>query len=81
MNQKSIFIGAVALLAAVFALGVMFYQNQSAEQKTQATVQNRNALVRFHSPTLGPDNAPVHIVEFFDPACEGYRAFYPFLRN
>lgn len=36
--------------------------------------------VRFYSPTLGPANAKVHLVEFLDPACEGCRAFYPFVK-
>src|SRR3989344_1543117 len=34
-------------------------------------------LVRDHSPVIGPRNAPVTIVEFFDPSCEACRAFYP----
>jgi len=37
--------------------------------------------VRPHTPTLGPANAKVHLVEFLDPACEGCRAFYPFVKE
>ncbi|MFO1305623.1 MAG: thioredoxin domain-containing protein [Burkholderiales bacterium] len=37
--------------------------------------------VRPHTPTLGPANAKVHLVEFFDPACEGCRAFYPIVKD
>ncbi|MFS8328883.1 thioredoxin domain-containing protein, partial [Vreelandella titanicae] len=33
--------------------------------------------MRSHSPILGREDAPVTIVEFFDPACEACRAFYP----
>ncbi|MGE0531816.1 MAG: DsbA family protein [Hyphomonadaceae bacterium] len=33
--------------------------------------------VRQHSPVIGPASARVTIVEFFDPACEACRAFYP----
>ncbi len=40
-----------------------------------------NRLTRFHSPVFGPSNAPVTIVEFFDPACETCRAFYPIVKN
>lgn len=36
---------------------------------------------RAHSPSLGPVNAPVTIVEFFDPACEACRAFYPYVKE
>jgi protein-disulfide isomerase len=34
-------------------------------------------MIRSHSPTLGPAQAPVVIVEFLDPACETCAAFYP----
>jgi protein-disulfide isomerase len=30
---------------------------------------------------MGPADAPVHIVEFLDPACEGCRAFYPIVKD
>lgn len=39
------------------------------------------ALIRMHSPSLGKNDAPVVIVEFFDPACEACRAFYPFVKE
>lgn len=37
--------------------------------------------VRPYTPTLGPANAKVHLVEFLDPACEGCRAFYPIVKE
>jgi protein-disulfide isomerase len=37
--------------------------------------------VREHSPVIGPANARVTIVEFFDPACEACRAFYPIVHE
>lgn len=42
---------------------------------------DRSVLVRFHSPSLGFAGAKVEIVEFFDPACEGCRAMYPFVKQ
>jgi protein-disulfide isomerase len=38
-------------------------------------------LVRPHSPVLGARNAPVTVVEFFDPACEACRAMYPRVKD
>lgn len=81
MKQKTIFIATAVLLVVAFALGVQFYKSQKSEQASQATAQNQASLVRSHSPTLGNANAPVHIVEFFDPACEACRAFYPFVKE
>lgn len=40
-----------------------------------------NVYVRRHSPVIGPPNAPVTIVEFFDPSCEACRAFYPIVKQ
>ncbi|MFN3463304.1 MAG: DsbA family protein [Terricaulis sp.] len=40
-----------------------------------------NVYVRRHSPVIGPANAPVTIVEFFDPSCEACRAFYPIVKQ
>ena len=38
-------------------------------------------MVRPHSPLLGSADAPVVIVEFFDPACETCAAFYPIVKQ
>ncbi|MBX3611286.1 MAG: thioredoxin domain-containing protein [Hydrogenophaga sp.] len=58
--------------------------NQSAPSGSTADGQAQpadNRLIRFHSPVFGPSTAPVTIVEFFDPACETCRAFYPIVKN
>lgn len=81
MKQKTIFIGAVLILGLAFFFGLRMYNSHQNEQAAQTVTQNQQALVRFHSPSQGPANAPVHIVEFLDPACEGCRAFYPFVKE
>jgi protein-disulfide isomerase len=50
------------------------------EQSQQAKASN-GQLEREYSPTYGPDNAKVTIVEFLDPACEACRAFFPFVKK
>jgi protein-disulfide isomerase len=40
-----------------------------------------NVYVRRHSPVIGPADAPVTIVEFFDPSCEACRAFHPIVKQ
>jgi len=77
MKQKTLFIAALVGLLLVFSFGTLFYTAQKEDQATQLAVANQAALVRMHSPTLGPSEAPVVIVEFLDPACETCGAFYP----
>jgi len=81
MKQKNIFIGSAALLIIAFIVGAFFYNNQKAEQAAQVAKQNQMALVRAHSPSFGNPDAPVHIVEFFDPACGTCAQFYPMVKQ
>ena len=66
----------VGALVAFAALGTSI---ESAAQVSSAAPAP--PLIRPHTPTLGPANAKVHLVEFLDPACEGCRAFYPVVKQ
>ena len=66
----------VGALVAFAALGTSI---ESAAQGSSAAPAP--PLIRPHTPTLGPANAKVHLVEFLDPACEGCRAFYPVVKQ
>ena len=82
MNRKQItVIGLVAIVAVLFYLGMNAYQNQVQVQQEQQVQSQNERLVRMHSPVFGPQNAPVTIVEFFDPACETCRAMYPIVQQ
>lgn len=75
MNRRfQVSLLSVALI--VVALGLPPSRIFAAEQQGSVST-----LVRFHSPNVGPQQAPVTIVEFFDPACEACRAVYPFVKN
>lgn len=50
---------------------------EKATPKADAPEPRWNVYVRRHSPVIGPADARVTIVEFFDPSCEACRAFYP----
>lgn len=80
MNQKSLFIGVLVALIVVFGGGAFFYKKQQTEAAAQLATQNMQALVRADAPSFGNPNAPVHIVEFFDPACGTCREFYPLVK-
>jgi protein-disulfide isomerase len=81
MKQKNVFIATAVVLILAFIAGAFIYKNNQAEEAAQVAARNSEALVRFHSPTMGPADAPVHIVEFLDPACETCRQFYPLVKD
>lgn len=82
MNARKLTVAGLLLVSvAAFFVGVKIFQDRSrTAQEEQATAQ-ADRLVRMHSPVFGPQGAPVTIVEFFDPACETCRAFYPFVKE
>ena len=82
MNNKKIAVIAVlAVVLAGFIFAMKTYQSNTQAVQEQKATQQSERLVRMHSPVLGPQNAPVTIVEFFDPACETCRAFYPLVKQ
>ena len=80
MNRRLLVVTTLALSAAVFT-GAWLMLERSAPTAVVAAPPTGSALIRPHSPVLGPVNAPVTIVEFFDPACEACRAFHPVLAD
>ncbi len=82
MNRRKFAVSLLALLIlALFGLGIWSYQQSVQKAQTQAAEQQADRLVRPHAPAFGPASAPVTIVEFFDPACETCRAFYPIVKD
>ena len=79
MTRKTwlILVAVVALLCA--AAGAWWFTSRDAG--TAAPAAAADVMVRPHSPVQGPATAPVTIVEFFDPACEACRAFYPYVKD
>lgn len=82
MNVKKIIvIGLVAVVTLFFYLGMNAYQSRVQTTQDVQIKAEQVRLVRMHSPVFGPQNAPVTIVEFFDPACETCRALYPIVKS
>lgn len=82
MNTKKVAVaGILALVVAAFLVGASLYQKRTQSAQDQTVRAEQSRLVRMHSPVLGPPGAPVTIVEFFDPACETCRAFYPIVKG
>lgn len=81
MSRRAVVL-SISLLAIVgFAVAAFFYNGAATVPQATAPVPQTSALVRFNSPSFGPANAPVTIVEFFDPSCESCRAFYPIVKK
>jgi protein-disulfide isomerase len=76
-TNKILLIAAVAGLLMI-VLGALVYISGSGKPPT---VADPSALARPHAPTFGEPSAKVHIVEFFDPACETCASFYPFVKK
>lgn len=81
MQKKTIYVVAIMAFIAVLAMGSWWYfANQNGQGQATAGV-DRTLLIRPHSPSLGRAEAPVVIVEFFDPACGTCRQFYPLVKQ
>ncbi|WP_326537435.1 DsbA family protein [Pseudorhodoferax sp.] len=82
MTRKQIALLLVGALAVVgFALGTIGYNRSQSNAQQQLAKQNEDVFSRAHSPTYGAPDAKVRITEFFDPACETCRAFYPAVKQ
>ena len=81
MNRRH-FVAQIGIaVLCLFGFGVYLYQPLVENMRKVAPVENAAQLVRDHSPVFGPNDAPVTIVEFFDPACEACRAFHPIVKD
>jgi protein-disulfide isomerase len=75
-KQQLVVMGALAL-AVVFIIGGVMYKGHKAEKTAAMAKAEDSPLNRSYAMSLGPADAKVVIVEFFDPGCETCRAFAP----
>lgn len=82
MTRRPIIVILTVLVAlTAFATAVFLYQRHERLQATEQAATQFGIMVREHSPVIGATDAPVTIVEFFDPACEACRAFHPYVKQ
>ena len=82
MKRKALILSVLAVVLIVFA-GAKTYVTRTKPTADLSAVSPEiaEALARPYSPILGPEDAPVTIYEFFDPACEACRAFHPIVKD
>ena len=82
MNRKTLLLSIVALGLALYATASWYIEHTSPTAEVASiSTEQLEALERPYSPILGSKDAPVSIVEFFDPACEACRAFHPIVKD
>ncbi len=81
--NKAIIVGvASVVMVGVFVVGTKLYQDKQVEKVSQiAATDTDSPFNRPDAPMIGTIMAKVEIVEFFDPACEGCRAFHPYVKS
>jgi protein-disulfide isomerase len=72
-----------SVVAIIGIVGTLMYRQsaQTTPPVTQQQPELAEKLVRPDSPTLGPADAKVTVVEFLDPECEACAEFAPMVKN
>lgn len=88
MRKEVKILGAIVIVAVIAAIvGANYYRSSIQSERvttvgnTNKTMANADQLVRPDSPTLGAADAPVTVVEFYDPECEACAAFHPVVKK
>lgn len=81
MKKNIIVITTAILFVVLFIAAASFYNSQKNKELSSASLANMEVMQRDYSPKMGPPDAKVTIVEFFDPACGTCSAFYPLVKQ
>jgi protein-disulfide isomerase len=76
MKKQTLLIGTVVVLVVGFVLASNWYRGAEAERLETIADKSTEVLAPDHAMSLGPEDARVTLVEFFDPACETCAVFH-----
>jgi protein-disulfide isomerase len=86
MRKDVLIMGAIVVAVVVIAyFGAGYYRGSVQEERKPVANTSTKApagqLVREDSPTMGPADAKITLVEFYDPECESCAAFAPVVKK
>ena len=81
MKKNMIVVATAILFVVLFVMAATIYNNQKNSDLSSASLGKIEHMQRDYSPIMGPLDAKVTIVEFFDPACGTCSAFYPLVKR
>lgn len=80
-SSKTAVIASLAVVIAAFAAGALLYNRNTAQEQATLAEAHAGQVMRASAARYGAPEARVTIVEFFDPACETCRAYYPLVKQ
>ncbi len=80
-NQLRIVAFTAISLVIIFFVGSYAYKSYKNSEIKKMAREDKTLFEREYSYSVGSKDAKVHIVEFFDPACETCAAFHPFIKD
>jgi len=81
MKNKKTVLFSILIIALIFVGFAYFYNQNQSDKISELSKENTMLFKRDYSFTVGPDDAKVQLVEFFDPACETCALFHPYVKK
>lgn len=79
-NKKSIVL-SLFIVIGIFILGAYFYKDSQSKKVENSIKKESERLQRDYSMVIGPKDAKVTLVEFFDPACGTCAQFHFYVKD